>query len=226
MRDLTLEPGDYVTLGVADTGMGIPEAIQSQVFDPFFTTKAPGRGTGLGLSTLHGILARGGGAIDFETAEGVGTSFIAYLPDADGARSSHAPATRSAERPARTATILLVEDDELMRNLMTEVLEEEGHVVFAADGPASALERLQGAASPIELMITDVVMPGGSGFELAREIEARGHAIPVIYMSGYTDQILADQGELASGDAFLRKPFGNDDLLAKVVDTLYRAAAE
>ena len=130
------------------------------------------------------------------------------------------PASGEPGDPAPIASVLVVEDDDLMRDLMRELLELEGHQVLAADHPEAALELLQQTSEPIDVLITDVVMPGMSGFELVRKLAAQGARPKVIFMSGYTDQILADQGELSPDDAFLRKPFGTDALTQKVRDVL------
>jgi PAS domain S-box-containing protein len=220
-RAHSLVPGRYVVLSAKDSGTGIRAEVQSQIFDPFFTTKEPGKGTGLGLSTTLGILERNGGGIDFETCEGKGSTFYVYLP------STAAPAFVPQEEqegrasvPTQSARILLVEDDNVLRDLMTEVLEAEGHTVLSAAHPKTALDLIASEGEPIDLLITDVVMPGMSGFDLAKEIATKDGDLRVLFMSGHLDQILADQGELSAGDAFLRKPFGNDVLIEKVREIL------
>lgn len=222
-----IAPGQYAKLAVSDSGEGIAPAVRSQIFDPFFTTKEAGKGTGLGLSTIHAILARNGGGINFETRQGAGTTFYAYFPVA----TDQGPAANPSRERARydrcgPATILVVEDDDLMCDLMAEVLEEEGHTVLRADQAVAALDLVRGLDGSLDLLITDVVMPGMSGFELARKICKDHESLAVLYMSGYSDQILADQGELPSADAFLCKPFGNEALIQRVRELLKRSRSQ
>ena len=216
---LAIPDGLYSTLTIADNGGGIPPEILARVFEPFFTTKPPGRGTGLGLSTVLAIVRAHGGAIACESKPGEGTEFEIFLPrlaeEAQPASVVRAQ-TRAPHAPPRV--ILVVEDDELMRDLMCEVLELEGHRVLAADRAERAIELAR--STPIDLLITDVVMPEMTGFELVKELRGIGLDPRVIFMSGYTDQVLADRGELGSDDVFLRKPFEIDDLNARVAEVL------
>ncbi|HEU4429982.1 MAG TPA: PAS domain S-box protein [Myxococcota bacterium] len=216
---LGIESRLYSVISIADSGSGIPADVQARMFEPFFTTKAPGRGTGLGLSTVRGIVQNHRGAITCHSQMGRGTRFEIFLPRvAEDAYSAVAPARRRRSARALGRTILIVEDDELMRDLMREVLELDGHRVLAADRPEQALGLTQDAA--IDLVITDVVMPGMTGFELVRRLRVKGLDPRIIYMSGYTDAILAERGELAPDDAFLRKPFAIDDLTARIKEVL------
>ncbi len=216
---LSLGPGAYSILAIRDTGVGISEEVRRQIFEPFFTTKGPGRGTGLGLSTALGIVRRHGGAIDVSSRPSCGTTFEVLFPRV-AAEMRAEPTPEDQERPAalQGKTILIVEDDALMRDLMAEVLELEGYQVIDADTPEAGLARA--AEHEVHLVVTDVVMPQMTGFELVRRLRQAFGGLRVIYMSGYTDQVLADRGELSEGDAFLRKPFGNDDLTAKIVEVL------
>jgi PAS domain S-box-containing protein len=218
-----LEPGAYTVLSVADTGTGIPAEVLPRIFEPFFTTKESGRGTGLGLSTAQGIAREHGGALTVESRVGRGTRFSLYLPLR--AVESLAPTPR---RPlphrasaTRAGSILLVEDDPLLRALLTEVLELEGYKVTQAPDPDEALMRA--AAGPrFDLAITDVVMPGMSGFALRDALGRLQPNLRIMYMSGYTESVLAEHGALRSEDTFIRKPFRNSDLIAKVREAMSR----
>jgi PAS domain S-box-containing protein len=212
---LGVDSGSFIALRVTDTGEGMPAATCERIFDPFFTTKDPGKGTGLGLSTSLGIIREHDGAIEVASEPGQGACFTVWLPE------THAPvaevsvaAPGASPGPNSGQTLLLVEDDEIMRDLLVEVLEDDGYVVVATEGPEEALER--GSEHEIDLVITDVVMPSMSGFALAQELRARRPWMRVLFMSGYTDQVLADRGELREDDPFLRKPFSNDALLEKI----------
>ncbi|MBW2386321.1 MAG: PAS domain S-box protein [Deltaproteobacteria bacterium] len=221
-RMLDIPPGRYVALRVRDSGEGIAPEVLSQIFDPFFTTKEVDKGTGLGLSTSLGIIREHAGAIAVESEVGVGTTFTILLPEVEPSSTIEAEPVGAA--PPRTQasgeTILLVEDDEIMRDLLSEVLEEEGYNVVVAPEPVEALSLSSALDGGIALVVTDVVMPSMSGFLLARELRAQRPQIRILYMSGYTDQMLADQGDLRDDDPFIRKPFGNDTLLAKVREVL------
>ena len=220
-RRLDISSGRYVALTVRDTGHGIaPEAL-AQIFDPFFTTKEVGKGTGLGLSTAVAIIREHGGAIAVESQVGVGSTFTVLLPEVD-APSTDVGATSgvAARTQASGETLLLVEDDEIMRDLLCEILEEEGYVVVVAAEPVEALALSRSHDGEIALVVTDVVMPNMSGFLLAEELRSQHPLIRVLYMSGYTDQVLADRGNLKEDAPFLRKPFGNDSLLQKVREVL------
>jgi PAS domain S-box-containing protein len=218
---LDVSPGDFVALVVRDTGEGMQSETLAKIFDPFFTTKEAGKGTGLGLATSLGIVREHGGAIEVESEIGIGTTFTVLLPQIPSpAVEVTADAGVATRARASGDTLLLVEDDEIMRDLLTEILEETGYVVVAAAEPAEALRRVQTHDGTIDLVITDVVMPRTSGFELVKELRAHRPDIRILYMSGYTDQVLASRGELHADDAFIRKPFGNDYLLAKVREVL------
>ena len=218
---LEIVPGRYLRLSLRDSGSGIPPDVVPKIFDPFFTTKEKERGTGLGLSTVLGIVRQHGGAITVESEVGSGTTFTLYLPHEKDARASRVP-----DRPEMSATVdvsqtvLIVEDDGLLRDLMGEVLEEAGYRILSAEDPAAALELAGAHAGTLDLVVTDVVMPQMSGFALAKELTQRNGDLRVLFMSGYTEQVLADRGELSDGDAFLRKPFGNSDLREKVAKVL------
>jgi PAS domain S-box-containing protein len=210
---IVTDKGSFVQLLLTDTGIGMTEEERQQLFDPFFTTKAGG--TGLGLATVYGIVEQSGGTIEVDSAPGMGSSFRVWLPSVEEAAETAAVATASAPA-AGTETILLVEDEAVVRQLVAEILETTGYTVLqAGDGP-SALELLRRHAEPVELLVTDVVMPGMSGPEVAKAVTAMRPGMHVLYTSGYTDQAIGHHGVLEPGIAFLQKPFSADDLTTKV----------
>ena len=224
-RHVGARPGPHVMLAVSDTGTGIPHEIQSQIFEPFFTTKEQGKGTGLGLATVYGIVKQSGGYIEVDSEPGQGTTFRVYLPRLD---AEPAPVDRSA-RPAAAAggteTILLVEDEEGVRELARDILRASGYTVLEArNGPEALLlcERHQG---PLDLLLTDVVMPRMSGRELAEHLAPLRPDLSVLYMSGYTDDAVIRHGVLGAGTAFLQKPFTPAALVQRVRETLEVAIA-
>jgi len=220
-RLLDVSPGRYVVLIVRDSGQGIPPEAMAKIFDPFFTTKDVGKGTGLGLSTAIGIIREHGGAITVESEVGIGTVFTVLLPEIDAPLIEAETADPAVARTqASGETLLLVEDDEIARDLLNEILEEEGYVVLEAAEPVEALARAHAHDGGVALVVTDVVMPHMSGFLLAKELRSQYPQIRVLYMSGYTDQVLADRGDLRGDDPFIRKPFGNDSFLKKVREVL------
>ena len=224
-RHVGARPGPHVMLAVSDTGTGIPHEIQSQIFEPFFTTKEQGKGTGLGLATVYGIVKQSGGYIEVDSEPGQGTTFRVYLPRLD---AEPAPVDRSA-RPAAAAggteTILLVEDEEGVRELARDILRASGYTVLEArNGPEALLlcERHQGQ---LDMLLTDVVMPRMSGRELAERLAPLRPDLSVLYMSGYTDDAVIRHGVLGAGTAFLQKPFTPAALVLRVRETLDLTAA-
>jgi PAS domain S-box-containing protein len=225
-----LPPGPYVLLQVADNGMGMDDEVRKRIFEPFFTTKEPGKGTGLGLSTVHAIIKRGKGGIAVESQPDSGTTFRIYLPAARPAASEEPGAAIGPEQPAppgdeleprRQGTILLVEDDEMFRGLLRQVLESQGYKVFAAENPAVALQLAETHGDNLDLLLSDLVMPGGNGADLALKLGNRYPALRVVLMSGYTDDALSSrEADLTRADAFLEKPFATKDLLRLVRELL------
>ena len=217
-----MPPGRYVVLQVTDTGSGMDAMTLARIFEPFFTTKARGRGTGLGLATVYGIVRQSGGHVTVESAPGAGTTFRMYLPQVEEALTVAAP----SQPPAATAgsgTILLVEDERMVRVLARKVLEQAGYRVLVAEGGAEALELARGHSGVIDLLVTDVVMPEMSGREVVRRLLQERPAVRVLYMSGYSDEAVAQHGVLDVGTAFIAKPFTPTTLAAKVREVLHAA---
>jgi two-component system, cell cycle sensor histidine kinase and response regulator CckA len=209
-----------VTITVTDTGHGMDEETQARIFEPFFTTKEQGRGTGLGLATVYGILAQSGGGIDVSSAPGAGTTFTVCLPRIEEGVAAHEEPP-PVGRPARgSETILLVEDETAVRALFRDVLETDGYSVLAADDVEDALALCEAHDGPIDLLLTDVVMPGMSGPALAGRLLSARPALKVVFMSGYTDDAVARNGVLEPGATFLQKPFSIDVLLRTVREVL------
>jgi PAS domain S-box-containing protein len=219
----TLKPGKYVLLAVSDTGSGMDEATVSRIFEPFFTTKEVGKGTGLGLATVYGIVKQSAGHILVYSEPGHGTTFKIYLPSADhkvGLASKAEPESVSPKREG--TTILLVEDDEIMRSLTKQLLQEHGYTVFEANDGKSALEWIQSHPEPIDLLLTDVVMRRMSGPELVERLSASYPTLKVVYMSGYTGELMAEREVLQRGITLLEKPFTRTALL----NTIHAAMGE
>jgi signal transduction histidine kinase/CheY-like chemotaxis protein len=213
--DVALEGGDAV-IRVADTGEGMDENTAAHAFEPFFTTKTSSKGTGLGLATVHGVVTRLGGSIELETSPGEGAVFTIRLPCADGAPAPAIEPTRNETPELRSGRILVVEDDDPVRRIVTKILERSGFdVVAAADGKA-ALAAFGAEPDAVDLVVTDVIMPGISGRELAQRLTAYRPQLPVLYMSGYTGDLLEARNVMEDGADFIRKPFTGDDLVAKV----------
>ncbi|MHB0981173.1 MAG: response regulator [Thermoleophilia bacterium] len=217
------EPGPHVMLAVSDTGSGMDPELLSHIFEPFFTTKETGRGTGLGLSTVYGIVKQSGGNIWVYSKPGQGTIFKIYLPRAEKPIDWSPTARPSPQNAARRgdATILLVEDEPAVRRLATRILEGHGHQVLGAASPQEALTLFDGHSTRIDLLLTDVILPGMSGRDLVEELSRRPGAPPkILYMSGYTQNAIVHEGRLDAGVAFLEKPFTPEALLRKVREVL------
>ncbi len=217
----SMTPGKYVLLAVSDTGNGMDGATVSRIFEPFFTTKEVGKGTGLGLATVYGIVKQSAGHILVYSELGHGTTFKIYLPSADhkiGLESKPEVETVSPKRQG--ATILLVEDDEIMRSLTRQALEEHGYSVVEADDGKSALEWTQSHPGPIDLLLTDVVMRRMSGPELVDRLSVSHPSLKVVYMSGYTGELIAEREVLKRGITLLEKPFTRAALLNTLHATL------
>jgi signal transduction histidine kinase/ActR/RegA family two-component response regulator len=223
IRRLGLAPmpsGSWARLSVTDTGAGMSEEVRARVFEPFFTTKGLAKGTGLGLSTVYGIVKQSGGFIWVRSEPGRGTSFDIYLPMAEGdAQVAPAPA-REAFPPAGKETILVAEDDDLVRSVTVRILNASGYRVLAAASGAEAEKILAEHAGPIDLLLTDVVMPHMSGKMLVERLGTSRPAMRVLYMSGYTDDLIAHHGVLERGVSLIQKPFLPAALERKVRELL------
>ncbi|MDQ3295643.1 MAG: PAS domain S-box protein [Myxococcota bacterium] len=212
-------PGPHVVLSVTDTGTGMDEATCARIFEPFFTTKAVGQGTGLGLSTVFGIVQQSHGTIRVHSVVGEGTTFSIYLPQVySDAEASLATLPRTAFHG--TETILLVEDEEQVRMVTRNILERHGYRVLEMRSPPEALLHVQNSSEQIDLLLTDVVMPHMSGPELARQLTKIRPQLRVLCMSGYTDDSIVRHGVLQAAIAFVQKPFTSDSLTQKVREVL------
>jgi CheY-like chemotaxis protein len=214
-------PGPHVMLAVSDTGIGMDAETRSHIFEPFFTTKERGKGTGLGLATVYGIVKQAGGSVWVYSEPGRGTTFKVYLPPAqEGAVAGRPLVVVPAEVPRGTETVLLVEDEEALRTLAREVLESLGYTVLPARHGPEALELGAGYAGTIHLLLTDVVMPHMSGRELGERLSAERPGLKVLFVSGYTDDVVMREGLVEAQVAFLQKPFASKDLARKVRQAL------
>ncbi len=213
--------GEYATLVVGDNGCGMSPEVQARIFEPFFTTKAPGAGTGLGLATVYGIVKQSDGYIACESNEGVGTTFFVHLP-AQGTAAAPRPATTPSSPARESGTVLLVEDEDAVRVLATRVLRRRGYTVHAAKDGEEAWRLLQGVDTPVDLVITDLVMPVMGGQELAERLRTLPKPPRVLFTTGYTDDALIRRGSFPSGVAYLEKPFSMEALAAAVRNALAR----
>lgn len=223
---VSVQAGPHVLLTVSDTGCGMDEETKQHIFEPFFTTKSVGNGTGLGLSTVYGIIKQSGGYISVESEVGAGTTFSIYLPRASEAVADEDTSGRVADLPGGDETVLLAEDEEVVRMMTARILEESGYTVITAANGQEALRICSEHQRPIDLMLTDVVMPELGGSRLAaRAVEMRP-GMKVLYTSGYTDDAIVHHGVLEPGTLFLEKPFAPDQLIRKVREVLDLLAAE
>ncbi len=218
-----MTPGQYVVLAVTDSGVGMDEATRSHLFEPFFTTKEHGRGTGLGLATVYGIVRQSAGHIIVQSEPGFGSTFKVYFPRVE-APSEVVVDPQPQPASGGNETVLVVEDDMSVRALTTEILRRHGYTVLVASDTAEALMVIGNHPDPIELLVTDVIMPGLSGPELAEQLTRMRPGMRVLYVSGYADETIVHHGILEPGVAFLAKPFTPDAFARKVREVLATAA--
>jgi two-component system, cell cycle sensor histidine kinase and response regulator CckA len=220
-----IQPGRYAVISVTDTGHGMDKETQSRIFEPFFTTKEKGKGTGLGLSTVYGIVKQSNGYVFAQTEPGAGTTFYVYLPRVEDAAEESSPVKTSQSDAGGCETILLVEDEESVRELVRLTLTARGYKVLEAENGEAGLRVAEGCKQPIDILITDVVMPGMGGRELARTLLSLRPGISVLYLSGYTEDAVITQGAAGPASAFLQKPFTLQNLAKKVREVLRARSA-
>lgn len=216
---LCVEPGSYVMLSVSDTGIGMTQEVKERIFEPFFTTKGREKGTGLGLSTVYGIVKQSGGDIWVYSEPGHGTTFKIYLPKVDEVEE-FVKSENKEEIPGGNETILVIEDDDSVRNLACKILEKQGYQVFSVADEVGALNFLENHKNRIHLVLTDVIMPGRNGPELIEELRCLRDDFKVLYMSGHADDTIVNHGVLKKGINFIHKPFTFDGLAKKVREVL------
>ncbi|MDD5761361.1 MAG: PAS domain S-box protein [bacterium] len=214
----SLIPGPHVLLSVGDTGSGIPDEVRRHIFEPFFTTKEQGKGTGLGLATVYGIVQQSQGHLDFYTEAGKGTTFRIYLPRVE--EDNEALPTVPVEAPPGSETVLVVEDETSVREIVDRVLSAKGYRVLTASDGSEGLRMAGEYNGPIDLLLTDLVMPGMGGRQLATRLAAGRPGVKVLFMSGYTEDAISHEGVLEAGLSFIQKPFTSDALLRKVREIL------
>jgi CheY-like chemotaxis protein len=216
-----VQPGQYVQLTVSDTGCGMTSEVREQIFAPFFTTKEKGKGTGLGLATAYGIVKQHGGHIWVYSEADQGTTFKIYLPAAEAAIAPQpVEAGEEEEHAPASAAVMVVEDNDMVRQLTVDVLTRRGYAVLEASGGTECLELIKGHVGPLDLLLTDVVMPEMNGKALYKKAVQLRPGLKVLYMSGYTENVIASRGVLDQGVNFIQKPFAPKNLAAKVREVL------
>ena len=217
-----VRPGRYVMLAVSDSGVGMDEETKRRLFEPFFTTKAQGKGTGLGLSTVYGIVKQSEGYVWVYSEPGKGAAFKVYLPRAEGRADAGSTLAPKGLPSGGSEKVLVVEDEEAVRYLTRVLLERSGYNVLDAANPHEAEAVFGKQTDSIDLLVTDVVMPGSSGPALFKRLAERQPGLKVLFMSGYTDDTMVSEGRLDTGGAFIQKPFTADGLMRKVREVLDR----
>ena len=228
-EQLQLEPGEYVVVSVSDTGQGMDAVTQANIFEPFFTTKSPGHGTGLGLATVYAIVQQAGGAIYVYSEPGHGSVFKVYFPRVEaGVRPATAPASpaMAAGPLAGRRTVLLVEDEAGVRSFASQVLTEAGYDVIEAGSGEEALTLAESHTGSIDLILTDVVMPGINGRVLAERLRLLHPEMAILYTSGYTDDMIVRTGVVTEGSAFMQKPFTPEGLLKRIGAALVQSGTQ
>ena len=218
-----VKPGRFVMLVVSDTGKGMSDEVKDHIFEPFFTTKERGSGTGLGLATTYGIVKQAGGSIEVYSEVGTGTTFKVYLPRVEEVPARPEKDGRPADLPAGTETVLIVEDEGKLRDLCVQILEQLGYKVLQAGNGTEAIAEVQRYGDRIDLLLTDVVMPGMNGSELATRLVLHNPGMKVLFTSGYTEDVISHHGVLAEGVSFIGKPYTLSALAKKVREVLGKA---
>ena len=219
----SVRPGQYVMLAVSDTGTGMNADAQAHIFEPFFTTKGRGKGTGLGLSTVYGIVKQSGGSIWVSSKQGEGTTFKIYFPRVEAPAKELATQARLTVSPGGSETILVVEDEEMVRRLVCQILKNKGYRVLEARNGEEGLQVCRQQSAPIHILVTDVVMPEMNGRELANRVASIRPAMKVLFMSGYAEDAVVSDGVLDPGLNFIQKPFAPEALAWKVREVLGRS---
>lgn len=214
------QTGLHVKLAIKDTGVGMDENIKAKIFEPFFTTKEKGKGTGLGLSTVYGIVKQSGGSITVESRSNKGSTFTVYLKAIEEDVKPYSDQQKSSEQLSGDETILIVEDENAVLDLMMKVLNQHGYNVLLASSSEEAIKMVENLKGSIDILLTDIVLPGLNGRELAEKVIEMKPEISVIYMSGYTDQVIGNQGILDENTDYIQKPFSPFFLLKKVREVL------
>jgi two-component system, cell cycle sensor histidine kinase and response regulator CckA len=217
-----IRPGAYVTLSVIDTGIGMDVQTQARIFDPFFTTKEAGKGTGLGLSTVYGIVEQSGGHIALESAPGQGATFTIFLPRHTGPGLAAAGQVSADRRrlPGGSETLLLVEDEAAVRSSSRRLFERHGYSVIEARHGADALRIMEELGRPVDLVVTDLVMPEMGGREMVERLRTRHPAIKVLFMSGYSERAVTSDGMMPPDTGFVEKPFTVEQLMQRTREIL------
>jgi CheY-like chemotaxis protein len=224
-RHDALSPGPYVKIAVSDTGAGMPESVRARLFEPFFTTKSRGKGTGLGLAMVYGIVKQSGGTISVDSELRRGTTFTVYLPSAVATAKGERRRSRTVKSNGGSETILLAEDQREVRMIVKATLARHGYTVLEATSGEDAVRVAAEHDGPLHLLLTDVVMPGMNGGELAQRLLEERPDLRVLFASGYTDHSVVQKGVLERGLAFIQKPFSPDELLRKVRSVLDNGTA-
>jgi signal transduction histidine kinase/CheY-like chemotaxis protein len=215
-----VKPGRFVMLAVSDTGQGMSEEVKVRIFEPFFTTKEKGSGTGLGLATAYGAVHQAGGSIEVYSEVGIGTTFKIYLPRVEEEAAKPVNDDRPTDLPGGTETVLIVEDEGTLRNLCVQILEQLGYRVLQARNGTEAIAVAQGYGERIDLLLTDVVMPGMNGADLATQLVLHHREMKVLFTSGYTEDVISHHGVLAEGVSFIGKPYTPSALARKVREVI------